>query len=504
MQNYLARFYFSRNSWPFWLTACAIVVWSASAAVINPAQYADNLEQFTWSHSFEMGYWKHPPLPTWIIAAFIRIVGFSVYWTYALAAFSFVGTAFFTWKIAQRLFGGQTAMFAVLLFGLHMGFSWRAQLYNHNTVLVLLSAATVWATLLALETRRLLSWVWVGVLAGLAMLSKYQAVLPLMGILIALHGGGFFKQKNVMRGVVVAGIVAWLVFIPHLLWIAASSGSTIDNALHSAEGLGFVPRIVKFLTFWIVQIRFHTPILAAVAFLVLLKSKGSGLTDEQVVQRSAGTLSQQQQAWFLGLVVWPIAFVSMLVLLGGMRLEAQWGLQTFQFLAIFIAWKLAVVLPRNSMNRTLWVVLATQLVLGVFFAWSVIQPSQTMWRGSRTRNFPAQSVAKEVFAHWQQATTRPLRFVVGPSMEAAIVSAYSGQYPEVLEDGDFHKSPWVAPEKLKTEGAVYLSYEASELPEKAIIRGQLVLPARKNDFQPQRQLFWGLVLPSAICVKSVS
>ena len=498
------RLYFSRSSWPFWLTACAIAAWSASAALINPAQYADSLEQLTWSHSFELGYWKHPPLSTWIIAAFIWVFGFTVYWTYALAALAFVGTAFFTWRIAHRLFGAQAAMFAVLLLGLHMGFSWRAQLYNHNTVLILLSAATVWATLHALDTRKLLAWAAAGVLAGLAMMSKYQAAVPLVGILIALQWGGYFKQKDTTRSVVVAAVVACVVFIPHLLWVVASSGSTIDNALHSSEGLGFVQRIVKFLTFWIVQVRFHIPILAAVAFLVMLKSKGSTLTDEQVLQRSRGTLSQQQQAWFLGLVVWPITFVSMLVLVGGMRLEAQWGLQTFQFVAIFMAWKLAIVLPHNSMKRTLSVVLVAQLVLGFFFAWSVIQPSQAMWRGARTRNFPAQPVAKEVFAHWQQSTACPLRFVVGPSMEAAIVSAYSGQYPEVLEDGDFHKSPWVAPEKLNTQGAVYLSYEAGALPEKATIRGQLVLPARKNDFQPQSQLFWGLVLPSAICVKSVS
>jgi 4-amino-4-deoxy-L-arabinose transferase-like glycosyltransferase len=179
------------RSLPFWLTAFAIAAWSVAAAYINPAQFADSLEQFSWAHGLELGYWKHPPLPTWLIIAPIRLIGFSIYWTYALAAACFAGTAFFTWRITQRLFGPQAAVFAVLLIGLHIGFSWRAQLYNHNTVLILCVAATVWATLRALDSGKQSSWLLVGGLAGLAMLSKYQALVPLVGIVLALQLGGF-------------------------------------------------------------------------------------------------------------------------------------------------------------------------------------------------------------------------------------------------------------------------------------------------------------------------
>lgn len=488
--KHLSRF---DMSIPFWVTAFAIAAWSAAAAWINPAQFADNLEQLSWSHSLELGYWKHPPLPTWLIAVPIRLLGFSVYWTYALAALCFIGTVFFTWRITWRLFGNQAATFAALLMGLHIGFSWRAQLYNHNTVLLVFSAAAVWATLRALDSGKKLSWVFAGILAGLAMLSKYQALVPLAGVVIALYMGGWFKQRDVVQGLAIASAAAFVVFLPHLVWMVMGSGSTINNAFHSAENLSLVNRLMVFMGFWLIQIRFYFPLLVGVSLLVLFKTRPAvGYVADEMPQ-------QNPRAWFLGLVVWPAMFVSMAVLLGGMRLEAQWGLQTFQFAVIFIAWKLALVLPKNGLKRTVWLILLIHVVLAGFFAWSVVQPSQSMWQGQRSRNFPANDVAKEIAGKWHEATRCPLNYVVGPSFEAAVVSAYSGHNPTVLEDGDFKKSPWVSAQLLQEFGALYLANDATQLPLGLATTGQMTIPARVNDFQPKKQLFWGIALPQSNC-----
>lgn len=482
---------------PFWVTAFAIAAWSAAAAWINPAQFADSLEQFAWAHGVELGYWKHPPLPTWLIIAPIRLIGFSIYWTYALAATCFAGTAFFTWLITQRLFGQQAAVFAVLLIGLHIGFSWRAQLYNHNTVLILCVAATVWATLRALDSGKKTSWFLVGMLAGLAMLSKYQALVPLLGIVLTLQLGGWLKQRAVWQGVCVAMVAAFLVFSPHLIWMALGSGSTIDNAFNAAQGLSFTKRLTVFFGFWLIQIRFHLPILIAVALLVLFRKNAP-----EIALSGSDTetpCKQQTRAWFVGLVVWPAFFVSMAVLLGGMRLEAQWGLQTFQFVVVFIAWQLAMALPHSDLKRTILVVVFAQLLLAAFFTWSILQPQQQFWQGARSRNFPALAVSKEITAKWYEATTCPLKFVVGPSFEAVIVAAYSSSNPAVVEDSDFKKSPWVNAENLQTSGALYLATDAAKLPSGLSKSGQLVIPARLNDYQPTKQLFWGVMLPPTDC-----
>lgn len=481
---------------PFWVTALTITGWSAVAAWVNPAQFADSLEQFTWSHSIEFGYWKHPPLATWLMAIPIQLFGFSVYWTYALAAMCFIGTVFFTWRITLRLFGQQAGMFAALLIGLNIGFSWRAQLYNHNTVLLLFSAATVWATLLALDSENKRGWVLAGAFAGLAMLSKYQALIPLTGILIALYMGGRLRQASVKHGAMVALAVAFLVFLPHLIWLRTSNGSTIDNALYAAEGLGLLQRLFKLVGFWLIQIRFYVPVLIAVALLVLLgkTTEAANFTEDKPVHSTA-----HNRAWLYGLILWPAFFVSMAVLLGGVRLEAQWGLQTSQFLVVLIAWQLVKVFPRMAMMRAVWLVLLVQVVLAGFFAWSIFQPQQSIWHGMRSRNFPAVDVSKEITSKWHELTSCPLKYVVGPSFEATIVSAYSSSNPTILEDGDFKKSPWVSNEKLKAYGALYLADDETKLPSNLSSTGFMVVPARVNDLQPVKQLFWGIALPLSKC-----
>jgi 4-amino-4-deoxy-L-arabinose transferase-like glycosyltransferase len=384
-------------------------------------------------------------------------------------------------------------MFAALLMGLHIGFSWRAQLYNHNTVLIFFTATTVWATLLALDSSKKLSWLYVGLSAGLAMLSKYQAAIPLVGIVIALYAGGWLKQRDVLLGIGIAFASAFVVFLPHLIWIVLGNGATIDNAFHAAEGLGLGRRLTVLIGFWLIQIRFYFPLLVAVSVLVLFKS-GVGLGPVVNARQT-----QKPHAWFLGLVVWPALFVSLAVLLGGMRLQAQWGLQTFQFVVIFIAWKLALVLPKNGLKRSVWLVLLMQAILAAFFAWSLLQPEKQYWQGQRSRNFPAADVAKEISSKWHESTRCPFKYVVGPSFEAAVVSAYSGDNPSVLEDGDFKKSPWINAKQLKEFGALYLSTSESDLPNSAAITGYMTIPARVNDLQPVKQLFWGVVLPQANC-----
>lgn len=480
---------------PFYLTTVLIFLWAISVIWVHPAQFVDSLEQYVWSHGIEFGYWKHPPLPTWLLAGLIRGVGFSAYWSYVLAATCFVGTAFFTWRIACKIFNNYVGMLAVLFVSLHMGFSLRAELYNHNTVLLLLASATVWAVLLALETNKKIAWLMTGLMAGLALLSKYQALVPLMGILVTLYLGGWFKEKNVRQGVAIAVMTALIVFSPHLIWMVTSNGTTIDNALHAAENLSPLKRIVALTGFWLIQFRFHLPILVAIAFLILHKTS-TNFKNETIVD-----LDHQQRAWLLGLVGWPALVVSMAVVLGGVKLQAQWGLQSLQFLVIFMAWRCSLVVPQLERKKVMQVVVVSHVIFAAFLMWSIMQPSNVIWKGKRDRNFPAQTTTKILMEQWRSASNCRLRYVVGDVLEAASVAIHSGQNPAILEGGSFQKSPWISPDQLKINGAIYLARNGSDLPDEAIIKGGIVIPANKNDLQQERTLHWGIVPPQHSCNK---
>ena len=179
------------------VSLAVVVVWALWAAYFNTAQFGDNIEQFNWAQSLELGYHKHPPLPSWLLGSVIKLFGPSVYWAYVLATLCLLGTAVLTWLIGRELVGARVAAAAVVLWGLNMTFSQRVQLYNHNTVLVLWLAAAVWCAMRASRAARTapLWWLATGLAAGAAVLSKYQALVPLAGLLLALVGSGRLKRR---------------------------------------------------------------------------------------------------------------------------------------------------------------------------------------------------------------------------------------------------------------------------------------------------------------------
>ena len=66
---------------------------------------ADNIEQLTWVASLEAGYYKHPPLPTWLLWLPVRLFGASARTSYAMGAAFTLGTMAVLWQLVARLRG---------------------------------------------------------------------------------------------------------------------------------------------------------------------------------------------------------------------------------------------------------------------------------------------------------------------------------------------------------------------------------------------------------------
>lgn len=66
-----------------------------------------------------------------------------------------IGTAWAMYTLTLRLVGRPTARMTVLLWGLHLSFTWHAVLYNHNTLLIFLVALMAWLVLRACQEHSL-------------------------------------------------------------------------------------------------------------------------------------------------------------------------------------------------------------------------------------------------------------------------------------------------------------------------------------------------------------
>ncbi len=468
-----------------WIGTAFVALWLLAFLQFSDGQWGDNLEQLVWAHGVEWGYHKHPPLPTWLLAAAIALAGPASWWPIVLAGLCTVATGWLTHRIARRLLGEPWATFAVLAWGLQQAFSMRASLFNHNTVMMLAVAATAWCVLEALQSRRELAW-WLlaGVAAGAALLSKYQAIVPLAGVVVALWRSDAMREREVGRGLLLAVVVAAAVTAPHAAWLLSHEFGPLAYASQPGVALTAVDHVGSVVGFIAQQFRLLLP---ALVFCALVSRRGAPAhAGEGATSIDRGT----RNAWLLGLVAFPFAATVASGPLLGLQLQNHWGFQSLQFAGLALAWALRA---RAPAPRSEWVATAAALhVVFVAIAVADMAPGDAPPSRRSDAGYPAHELATAVARDWQRVTTCPLRLVVGPSFEAGIVSAYNGGTADVLEDGEPGKSPWIDRDAALRDGAVYVDTDLARLPTRgaAIVSSLDVSDAAPPPFE---RVYWAVV-----------
>ncbi len=322
------------SHWPLWLACAAVVLWAAWGGLFNPSQLNDSWEQLVWAQQLEWGYWKHPPLTTWLMAALQRPLGPSAWWPYVLGGACSVVTLCFTWQLGLRLLPASAMAWVPLLYTLNNGFTRRAQVFNHNSVLVMLIAAVAWRLAVALASGRLRDWLVVGVLAGLSLLTKYQALLPLgLLALLAMYGfwraDGLFETARVVRnwpGLIAASVVALIVTMPHLLWLWQSDFMPMRYASHALGAHESSPW-KDAVALFVLQLRNWIPGLLVLAGVVAWHRWRVGPT--------TGGL-RLANPWWAALIGGPVLALLALAAMG-VNLQSHWGMQSLQFVVLLLA-----------------------------------------------------------------------------------------------------------------------------------------------------------------------
>ena len=436
------------------ILACLTVwLWIGLAVILNESQLGDSLEQFIWAQSFEWGYWKHPPMSSWLLYSALHFLSPSYIWTYVLSGLLYTVTLVSTYKISALLFDHERATWSVLLLTLHYGFTRRAQLYNHNSVLVAFIAVTVLLTLLALKEQKTWHWLIAGLFAGFSLLVKYQAIFPLTGIFAAILLTRQFGKSKL--GLIVAFVVCLLVLSPHLIWILDSEFQTITYALNYVESSDLSSRSERQVAFLLTQLRYYLPMIFFIGLLSAIR-----YVNKDKVHKSL-PLSLEQRSWSVGLIAIPLAMVLFISLALGVRLQGHWGLQTTQFLCILVAYWIFNVFGRIDTTK-IYAWLAIQIIAIAIFigqgAGLILYANSAL----ALRELPAKSLTSQTIAFWNSKTNCSLQYISGVSFMTAVISAYSGTNLKVLEDGDYQKSPWIHESDLQKFG--YLEVLISDVP----------------------------------------
>jgi 4-amino-4-deoxy-L-arabinose transferase-like glycosyltransferase len=428
--------------------ACT-AIWTALPTVLLPAPHGDNVEQLNWSHVLQWGYFKHPPLPTWLLRGAIAVFGPSAALTYALAMACVAFALLLLWLCARQVMEPRGALIALLVSSGNYYLMGRGSFLNHNTVMLPFVALSTWAVLRIVRGAGWRMWLVLGLAQAFGLLTKYQMGLIAIANAAALLAAGVHRQPRFGRHLALAAAATLVPLIPHVVWLVHHHFSTFtyagrslladqDPAQRLVSGAGFVAQ----------QLVRLAPALMALAMapLIALAWRPSPSAPLQPASTTADAAALRALAV---MALTPIVAIVLLVLVVGVAPQNHWGATTTLLIPLLLVSR-----SRLPSHRSLAAVAAaTVLCHAGAIAWNVIA-----WKTEPAVHdrFAARSLAALAQRHWSQYQSGPIRVVAGPDWEAGSIALYLPGLPAVLPEADFRRAPWIDQALISRCGALVI------------------------------------------------
>lgn len=489
-----------------------VALWSLLMAVSHKAPDLDGMEELVWASSLELGYSKHPPFPSWVMYGLTQIFGRPIWLTFfAGQLFSALGL-WFVWKLGREMTTPAQAFMAMLLVSTIAYFSLRGTIYNHNTAQLWSIAAATWLFYRALRYQHASSWLWLGAVSAIAMLTKYSAMIQFAAFFLFMLRAGSFKQAATFKGIGLALVSFIVVASPHIYWLWQADFQPLLYADQSLETASRLEALGHVWSFFIDQLGRLSPML--VAWLAwaywMRKSPPPNKPTTDAKASSAPRYIQGFSDFDRSFVLWvglaPLLSTMLISLILGTSLVASWASTFFILYGFYALWGMRGNEAQN-LKRIAILVLSIHLLMAVGYA--VARGPLAWYTGRDTRSmFPGPAISAAMTATWQRyVPDHPLTLIVSDTWLGGNIAVHAGRHVQVLINADFQESPWLNPATALDCGAlVVFSRQTRGEPAAALLalqqsapwQGQLDIPWSRPS-SPLIDLNWGVIAPSPAC-----
>lgn len=500
-----------------------LLIWTLATGLTHHAPDLDNNEELVWGSALEWGYYKHPPLPSWLLYGLIAVFGKSVWLTFFAAQLCVVLALWYVWRLGCEMTTQARALVAMLLLSMVAYFTTRGIIYNHNTVQLWPVAAAILMFYRALRHDNRYAWAALGLFGGLSMLTKYSALVQFATFFLYMLVTGHLRETRTWRGIGIATGVFVVIMTPHLIWLtgqrSSEGGGPVGYAMHSlsapmtrTEHFGII------LDFFATSFGRLAPMAVALAVVLAWAARSRKNANAMSISTSSSPSPspsivsgvRRDDRWFI-LFMALCPFILMLTGIIGLKAPLISGWATTFFLPFgFLAfWWLRSDDDSQLLRQVMIVVISLQVVSAVGYGVARGPLSEMTGRATRA-TYPAAAIAAAMEREWYSRVAAPLRFVGAETWVGGNIATHASTNVKVVIDGDFTLAPWVSESEADACGMlVALDVSAdnsdrsppkvSQLLSRATWTGTTQLPWTTKPGGPLVVIKWGIIAPKSTC-----
>ncbi len=319
----------------FVLALTAIRIWAGGHAWLSE----DEAYYRLWGLNPAAGYYDHPPMIGWWIAAGQALVGDTAL---GVRLFGILATALGSlalWRTGVLLHGRCAAGWAVLFFNATILIGIGSLIATPDTPSVLFWGLTIWALAEWLDRGNANWFLAVGLFAGLGLVSKYSVLFLGAGIILWLLVSPRARRAFATWQLWAGGILAMLVTAPVIWWNATHDWASFVKQFGRAVPHQWTGRFIG--EFIGAELGLLNPAIALIALV------GIGIA----VKR---TVMNREEAWSLLLCSSLPFFFYLLFHSLHARVQANWPAPLFPALVLMAAFVAADAEGREGLLTKLW------------------------------------------------------------------------------------------------------------------------------------------------------
>jgi hypothetical protein len=478
-----------------WLLGLHLVVWTLIPALASANLQLDLAEGLALGKEWQLGYWKHPPLPWWVTDLAYRLTG-QISVVYILGPLAVAICFYAVWLLARELVGETKGLIAVVALECIHFYNFSAVKFAHDQMQLPFWALTGLFYWRAIVRGRASDWLLAGLFLAGAFWSKYAAFVlaATLGLILLLDP--LARRAWRTPGPYIMAAVFAIVIAPNAWWLVTNDFAPFHYVEDRAAPATHWYSYLLFPLGWIGGQALNLLLMLALLALLYVPPNRT----QRVTTDDHAAFNRR---YVVALALGPFVITTIMAALLGRQPISMWGYPLWSFapLAVLMVWP--PVLQPAHLRRFAIAAVVWLTVLPIGFVVAELGEPFLRDRHKATQ-FSGRLLAETITRQWRERTGTPLTYVGGAivmgsrggvpfemrgdgQFSANNVAVLSPDRPHVLVHGEFKLSPWIDAADFKRRGAVLVW--ATRWPNKDIMPDNI-----KRAF-PQAELQPALLLP---------